>query len=113
MAKKATARKTKSVGVRGGTPAQHARAGRLGGLAPHVCRGSECTKLKKEAAMRGKKKTALKAAPHKKTTASRRAPYEALFENWWEEDTPVVTRRAAAKKATHKAKKTAARANHW
>ena len=56
MAKKATARRTKSVGVRGGTPAQHARAGRLGNLAPHVCRGSECTKLRKEASLRAVKR---------------------------------------------------------
>lgn len=40
MAKrKATTKKS----VRGGTPAQHAKAGKLGGLAPHSCRGRECS----------------------------------------------------------------------
>jgi len=26
----------------------HTEAGKLGGLAPHICRGAECVKLKKE-----------------------------------------------------------------
>ncbi len=67
MAKKKTsagsAKKT-----RGGTSKQHARAGRLGGLAPHVCRGSECTKLRKEAAAKAKAK---KAGASKKTAAKK------------------------------------------
>ncbi len=42
MAKKTTS-STATVSKR------HARAGKLGGLAPHVCRGSECTKMRREA----------------------------------------------------------------
>lgn len=57
MARKKTLTAAKK--TRGGTSKQHAKAGRLGGLAPHVCRGSECTKLRREAAA---KKRSLKAA---------------------------------------------------
>lgn len=42
----------KKVAVKGGTSKQHAKAGKLGGLAPHVCRGRECTKIKEEAALK-------------------------------------------------------------
>lgn len=46
MVKKTTAKKANN---RKKTT-HHAEAGRLGGLAPHICRGSECTKLKSAAA---------------------------------------------------------------
>ncbi len=36
----------KTSSVQGGTPEQHARAGRKGGLAHHVCRGRGCKKNK-------------------------------------------------------------------
>lgn len=39
-------RKSVKAKVKGGTSAQHAKAGRLGGLAPHVCRGRECNSSK-------------------------------------------------------------------
>jgi hypothetical protein len=32
---------------RGGTSAQHAKAGHLGGIAHHTCRGRECSKNKR------------------------------------------------------------------
>lgn len=50
--------------ARGGVSKQHARAGRLGGLAPHVCRGGECVKLRKA----GKAK---KAGAKKRTTTAK------------------------------------------
>lgn len=67
MARKKTLTAAKK--TRGGTSKQHAKAGRLGGLAPHVCRGSECTKLRREAAA---KKRGVKAAlkPVAKTAAA-------------------------------------------
>jgi hypothetical protein len=34
--------------TRGGTPEQHAAAGRKGGLAPHTCRGRGCSKKSSE-----------------------------------------------------------------
>lgn len=77
MAKKATTRATKkAVGIRGGTSKQHARAGRLGGLAPHVCRGSECTKLRKAAAA----KKAASAKSVTKTAAKKRSLYAGAFD---------------------------------
>lgn len=36
--------------------AQHAKAGRLGGLAPHVCRGRQCTSAKYKSKMSKAKK---------------------------------------------------------
>ena len=87
MAKKATTRATKkAVGIRGGTSKQHARAGRLGGLAPHVCRGSECTKLRKAAAA----KKAASAKSVTKTAAKKRSLYAGAFD----------TKASSAKKAT-------------
>ena len=51
--KRATARKAT---VSKGKSARHARAGKLGGLAPHACRGSECTVLRKKATAAGLKR---------------------------------------------------------
>lgn len=72
MAKKRTAAASKRTAAakktRSGKSLQHARAGRLGGLAPHVCRGSECTKLKKGASAK-KKAGAAKKAVKKKVTS--------------------------------------------
>lgn len=48
----------KNVVTKGGTSKQHAKAGRLGGLAPHICRGRECTKIKEEALLKSKAKAA-------------------------------------------------------
>lgn len=54
---KAKASTSKGKTTRGGTSEQHARAGRLGGLAPHVCRGSECTKMRSKAGSRSTRAT--------------------------------------------------------
>ncbi len=35
---------SKSTGTRGGSHEQHVKAGHLGGVAPHECRGRECSK---------------------------------------------------------------------
>lgn len=34
--------------TRGGTSAQHAKAGHLGGIAPHTCRGRQCSETHKK-----------------------------------------------------------------
>ncbi len=38
-----TSKSKASVSTRGGTSAQHAKAGHLGGIAPHRCRGRQCS----------------------------------------------------------------------
>lgn len=71
----------KNLVTKGGTSKQHAKAGRLGGLAPHVCRGRECTKIKEEALLKSKAKAAkataikrvVKAEPTKRAVVKKLA----------------------------------------
>lgn len=62
MAKKLSSKK----GVRGGSKKQHAIAGRLGGLAPHVCRGRECSSMKKKSTKAGSKVSKARTHARKK-----------------------------------------------
>jgi len=55
MARKKTTTAAKKT-TRRGVSTQHAKAGRLGGLAPHVCRGGECVKMRREEIEKGRAK---------------------------------------------------------
>jgi hypothetical protein len=115
MAKKVTSRAKKAVGIRGGTSRQHAIAGRKGGLAPHICRGSECTKMRKEAALKkSRAKKSLSSGNGLKKTAAKRSASRSLFADLFEEKparrkTAAASRAASASKRSTAAKKATAK----
>lgn len=97
--------KAKSKLNKSGKSAQHARAGRLGGLAPHVCRGSECTKLRREGKLRSKAGTKGKTTAAKSTLKKRAAHESILADLFGKSKTKKVAKRRTAAKA-HKATST-------
>ncbi len=59
MARTTASRRRTTTRTRGGTSAQHAKAGHLGGIAPHRCRGRQCSMGRGRATTTTRRRTSL------------------------------------------------------